>query len=371
MQKTVVIAKQNMSKKYSGATRSVYEQIRFFQEKNWIIYVVADEGTASDLNEYDAHFIKTFKYPWQKKVKRREQYSSQVDKFVKKIQPDLTISHGDFKNADIFVTHNCVHLAHERIQNKALPPSNEMFQTHTPIFEKSEFKTLIANSYIVKDDLSKRFDISKDKIEVVYPSLFEDEFKRSSQEKIINFKKEIGMNPNDSLVGLITSGAFQKRNLKEFFDAIDLLPAKLANKAFFIFVGKDKIYKQAQESLDRNRYKDRIKHFPIISDIATAYSALDLFVLPAKIEEFGRVVAEAMACGAPVITTSWVGASEVLDGRSRDFIYEGEDPKKLALLIEEVISDDSLKEELSKINQDAVKKIFESETYKKFEKIFE
>ncbi len=362
-----------MSKKYSGATRTIYEQIRFFDNAGYKVYVIADTLNKKDIHELKNHnisFIKTFYWPWQKRLKRRLRYATSAKKTIQKIQPDITISHGDYPHADYFFTHNNVCLASERVHNKPLNSDDEMYQTHVPIFKGKKYKKIIANSQLVKDDICKRFDINESLVKVIYPSIYKEDFLTPNQAEINSLKDDLNIDKDLLLIGLITSGDFKKRNLKQYFDAINLLPKEIAEKCYFIFVGKDKIYPEAEAALEQNKYRHRIMHAPIINNVSVLFHALDLFVLPARFEEFGRVVAEAMMCAVPVITNKWVGASELLEGVSKEFIYDGENTATLANMMEKVLGDENLRQELSLQNKQSVQRIFEDKTYITLEALF-
>lgn len=71
-----------------------------------------------------------------------------------------------------------------------------------------------------------------------------------------------------------------------------------------------------------------------VSDVEHYYSALDLFVLPAHIEEFGCVVLEAMACSTLTLISERVGAGELLTGDLRELIVKGYSSDQWAQKIE-------------------------------------
>lgn len=368
--KKVLIAKQSLDKTYSGACRSVHEEIIYFNKMGCEVHTIAENTNDIDVKKSGATPHKSFRWLWQKKIKRRLQFSNQSIKLAKTLGIELLIGHGDLQSGDVHFVHNCVHLASEKIHGKELAKTNEMYQIHTPIFAKQQFKHFVANSILTKKELISRFKIPSGKISVIYPAVDETIFKRLSSKEISVFREELGVGRGEFFVGLITSGNFKKRGVDRFFKAIDLLPEEVARKTHFIFVGKDKLSHEFQEILNACKYKDRIKLLPIIDNVEKYFSSLDIFVLPARIEEFGRVVAEAMSCGAPVITTKWVGAAELMEGESEKFVYDGDDNLELAQLMETLLEDRNLRLRLSELNQESASKVFHSNLSEKFEKVF-
>lgn len=67
------------------------------------------------------------------------------------------------------------------------------------------------------------------------------------------------------------------------------------------------------------------------SDNVTAYQEADLFVLPTLSENFGMVIAEALACGTPVITTKGAPWQKLEITKSGWWIETGTEALKIAL----------------------------------------
>jgi glycosyltransferase involved in cell wall biosynthesis len=68
------------------------------------------------------------------------------------------------------------------------------------------------------------------------------------------------------------------------------------------------------------------------------YAAADLFIHPAREERWGVSVAEAMACGLPVITSSRVGAArDLLVAGENGFTYQAGDEEELSRRIDEAL----------------------------------
>ncbi|MEG3066598.1 glycosyltransferase [Acetomicrobium sp.] len=61
------------------------------------------------------------------------------------------------------------------------------------------------------------------------------------------------------------------------------------------------------------------------------YSAADIFVAPSLMEAFGKTIAEAMACGTPVVAFDANGPKDIIDHEINGYLakpFEPEDLKK-------------------------------------------
>lgn len=81
-----------------------------------------------------------------------------------------------------------------------------------------------------------------------------------------------------------------------------------------------------------------------VSDLRLLYSHADLFVFPSLYEGFGMPVLEAMACGAPVITSDVTSLPEVAGDAA--VLVSPEDPEALAKAILLVLEDTALREKM-------------------------
>ena len=79
-------------------------------------------------------------------------------------------------------------------------------------------------------------------------------------------------------------------------------------------------------------------------DLTLLYSHADLFVFPSSYEGFGMPVLEAMACGAPVITSSTTSLPEVAGDAA--VLVNPEDTEQLARSIVEVLENQALQKDL-------------------------
>jgi glycosyltransferase involved in cell wall biosynthesis len=75
-------------------------------------------------------------------------------------------------------------------------------------------------------------------------------------------------------------------------------------------------------------------------DVITFYAAADIYVSPTLEDSFGLPVAEAMACGLPVITSTFAGVSGLIHNTVDGFVLpEPEDTLTLARIVERLYRD--------------------------------
>lgn len=357
--KTALICMLELHKN-SGSARTALENVQYFKSRGYEVHFAS-----ITLNKklFPLEGVITHKMlPWLKSTGmwRRRWYNYQVQKLRKKIKPTVTVGHGDIQEQDVLTLHNSVFLASELIHGKPLSPDHDMAQTHGAILKNQSFKKIIANSELMKADTVKRFKISPEKIHVIYPALDTKTF-FPTPEKKAELRSRFHF-PNKVVVALVTSGDFKKRGLDIFSEVVDSLPDEIKTLADFRVVGKDKPGPNPSPLLTFD---------PGILDIQNYYNAIDLFVLPARIEEFGRVVLEAMGCGLPVITTDKVGAGELLSGESREFVIPSHNPDALRAALIKCITDSSLRQRLGTLNAQVALTQSEENLPQKFDLVFQ
>ncbi len=355
--KKVLICMMQLHKN-SGSARTAYENIRYFKSRGFEVHVAAMTMEKEFLVSLGAIPHKTL--PWIKDTgfARRRWYDWQVQRLRKKLSPDITVGHGDISDQDVLTLHNCVFLASELIHNKTLPKDHEMALTHGPLLRDMGFKKMIANSELMKKDTVERFHVPSEYIHVVYPALDTKVFHPKKNKSELRARFQF---PDKVIVGLVTSGNFQKRGLDLFIDAIEALSPDIRDRASFRVVGKD----------EKGQYSGKgIIFDPGLPDIESYFNAIDIFVLPARIEEFGRVVLEAMGCGLPVITTEKVGAGELLEEDSKEFVIPSQNAKALSEALTKLISDSPLRNRLGELNAKLAQKQAEETLGQRFDRIF-
>jgi UDP-glucose:(heptosyl)LPS alpha-1,3-glucosyltransferase len=311
----ILISRKDLRMTASGVPKKVLQELLFFYNLGHESYAIAETVNVPMIEEFNGIPVKTFRWPFSGYFRRRF-YQHQVQWWIKKHRPDLVIGHGDILHQDILFIHNCVHLAHELIEGCPLPSDHEVGKVHEMIFTKGSHKLLICNSQMMKNDLMKRFKLNDSNVEVIYPEVNLEKFVVADPEIVkAQWRSKLGIPQDAFVIGLVTSGNFKKRNLEMLIEAF--IEVQKVRPEAYLFIAGGNIDERYKLSISK-----RVTFAPILIDVKNYYYLLDVFCLPAHIEEFGRSVLEAMFCGRPVVTTKMVGASEILEGRARELILD-------------------------------------------------
>jgi glycosyltransferase involved in cell wall biosynthesis len=91
------------------------------------------------------------------------------------------------------------------------------------------------------------------------------------------------------------------------------------------------------------RHVSRLPHRRLADELTRH----DVLILPSRFDSFGMVVAEAMACGLPVIVTENVGAKEMITPYENGIIVPTNDPAALAQAMEWFIDHNDRRPEMA------------------------
>jgi glycosyltransferase involved in cell wall biosynthesis len=218
------------------------------------------------------------------------------------------IDHGQsVRAADISYVHNFMVPGYVDRLDGYLPDQEREVRFWDGIGEHS---TIVANSQMVRRGLLELVDMPEQQVAVVYPGYDPRRFSVAARRKLrTSSRDELGVEDEQILIGLVTSGDFQKRGLVQFLDCIAEIRRENAGVRALVLGGMRRPRILSSHPL----YQSGALLYQESSFTPEKYfAALDVFLYPARYEEFGIVVLEAMAMGIPVITSTAVGASELL-----------------------------------------------------------
>ena len=89
---------------------------------------------------------------------------------------------------------------------------------------------------------------------------------------------------------------------------------------------------------------ERCRFEPSRDDVLDFYAVADLYVSPSREDSFGLPVAEAMACGLPVITSADAGVADLIRDGTDGFIFRhADDFHGLAKMLQQLYADEHLR----------------------------
>lgn len=317
IQRKIIVAACALASTRSGVPRVILDSAALLREAGYHVYVIGEQIDKKSYQAIGVTALSTLRLPLVRGYLKRRCFDWQVQRIARWLHADLIIGHGDLLQQQIVYIHNCAHLAHETMYAAPLPAHVDYGRMHQKILQEQRFSMLICNSLMMQQDLCQRFDIEESKSCVHYPRINPLQFSLYQRTELRSASRtNLGIAGNELLLGVVVSGAFVKRNVFLFIALIDYLTQTqphLRIKGLIAGNNKDSSYKKKIDSLG---LKQTIVIVPSINAPENYYSALDVFVLPAFIEEFGLSVVEAMACGNPVVISHMVGAGELFNHAS-------------------------------------------------------
>ncbi len=165
---------------------------------------------------------------------------------------------------------------------------------------------LIANSEMVKRNILETFPGLTADIDVVHngydPAFFSLENREADREQT---RRHLGLHSSRQAL-LFPGSGFRRKGLTEMLHAMRALP-----DCTLLVIGRD--HNEPWQLLaGRLGVADRIRFLEPRHELRPLYQAADTTVLPSWYDPFGNVGIESLACGTPLVSTSFTGASEMI-----------------------------------------------------------
>ena len=120
---------------------------------------------------------------------------------------------------------------------------------------------------------------------------------------------------------------------KNLLDAFEKVEKKFASSKLLI-VGEGELRKELEDCAGKKGLAGKVIFAGMRQNTEAYYNAADCFVLSSAWEGFGLVLAEAMACGVPVVSTDAGGCAEVVNDPR--YVVPVRDAEALSRIMEEI-----------------------------------
>jgi len=218
-----------------------------------------------------------------------------------------------------------------------------------PLMTKSASK-IITPSNSVKAEVCEAFKVNPDKVAVT-PEAPRPAFRRREDPELL---RRLGIDHDFVLfVGTIEP----RKNLRRLVDAFEqLLRTTSLSPKLVIAGGQGWLMDDFAASIKQKGLADRVCLTGYLEDedLCTLYSTCAVFVYPSLYEGFGLPPLEAMACGAPVITSRIASLRETVGSAAR--LVDPHDTDDLTRAMIEMLSHEHVRQHYAELSKTHVKK---------------
>jgi glycosyltransferase involved in cell wall biosynthesis len=160
---------------------------------------------------------------------------------------------------------------------------------------------------------------------------------RSSEAERADARRKLGIETDGLLVGMVANFSPVKDH-GLFLEIAEQL-ARRRDDVRFLLAGTGPMRDSTVHEVAVRRLHDRLHLLGPNTNVATAYHAMDLFVLTSKVEGCPNVVLEAMTHGLPVVAGRVGGVPEIVRDGETGVLVDSRDPREWARAIESIVDD--------------------------------
>lgn len=335
----------------------------YFRSKGYEIHVISlNEGSIPGVKVHSlnvnldevkgSRYLSKFKYLT---------FTGQVKKLVNEIKPDILHAHYassyGFLGASTGFHPYIISIWGSDIYD--FPKKNLLFKK---FIERNLSKAdiILSTSRAMADEAKKYTDKN---IEITPFGVDIDLFKPRDNSK----KKE----SDKFIIGTIK--AFEKQyGIEYLVKAFGLLSQKYKN-IYLELGGSGSQQSELEELIKSLGIEGRVRFLGFMNqtEVVEALNRFNIAVFPSIFESFGVAAVEAQACGIPVIVSNAEGLKEATCPGRSSILVDKEDEKQLAKALEELITNEKLREDMGSFGRIFVKENFDiKDNFDKVDKLY-
>ncbi|OIQ05081.1 MAG: hypothetical protein COZ53_01120 [Candidatus Altarchaeum sp. CG_4_8_14_3_um_filter_33_2054] len=173
---------------------------------------------------------------------------------------------------------------------------------------------------------------------------------------------------------LFVGGIEPRKSLLNLLKAVKIIKKEIPDVRLHIVgsVRKQRYYNSLVEYVNQNNLNDNIIFKGELSDeeVKKEFSECSVFVLPSKVESFGIVLAEAEACGKPVVASNIGGIPYVIDDNETGFLVEYGDIDGFANKILLLLNDKNLRNKIGIAGMEKAKQFSNKDIAKRYYNLY-
>jgi UDP-glucose:(heptosyl)LPS alpha-1,3-glucosyltransferase len=194
---------------------------------------------------------------------------------------------------------------------------------------------ILVNSEMVRSNFRQYYGAPPTELRVLYSAIDPSRFAvQDRPRRRLQWREQWGIRP-DETVGLFAAMNYRLKGLEPLLHAVSRLPAQ---RPFRLLVSGSQRTRAYERLASHLRIADRVHFLGPRRDMLHCYFAADFLVHPTFYDPCSLVVLEALACGLPVVTSRYNGASELLKPPQDSCIIDDpHDHARLTACIEQLL----------------------------------
>jgi UDP-glucose:(heptosyl)LPS alpha-1,3-glucosyltransferase len=201
---------------------------------------------------------------------------------------------------------------------------------------------IVVNSHMVREHFQRYYEISAGQLHVVRSAIDADRFPEHDRlRRRQEWRDRWALTPHH-IVGLFAAMNYRLKGLEPLLYAVGHLCAARdlgprAEQLRLVIAGSPR-YERYERLARRLGIEQRVRFVGHCAEMRNGYFAADFLVHPTFYDPCSLVVLEALACGLPVITTRYNGASELLQSEREGFVIDDpHDHARLAWCVSQLL----------------------------------
>lgn len=249
--------------------------------------------------------------------------SSQVGKFwrlndyLRKVSPEIVHFHDDLVWPQLVTsgTHNWKRVIHAHGGGTPAPqPLKTRILYH---FHRNNADAVVCITEEAKASQVANVGYEKNRLSVIYNAIDRGHYSCPTELEMVSSRKRFGLPEKAQVVGFVGRLHNDMKGCDDFLRVLAMLPSN----HFGLIAGIGPDERNLRNQAGDLGLKDRVVFTGLLDDTVPAYHAMNAFCFVSRHEPFGLTLAEAMACGLPVVGFSCPGGSgEILTVDTGDVI---------------------------------------------------
>jgi UDP-glucose:(heptosyl)LPS alpha-1,3-glucosyltransferase len=328
--------------RYGGAQRDLLQLAKKLCRKNFVEIICMDwDGALPKEKNISVKLIESnyfFNY------QRYSEFKNKVSQYIKNQTNVISISFSKISGFDFYYAADSCFASKNKNFFKNLSPRYQFFHKEEYQIFNPKSKTKILSISRKENEIYKSIYKTPDNKFIFIPPYIDKKFFIESKNKFF-FSSKYFKNNNKLLI-FIGSG-FKTKGLDRAIIAFSSLPLKIRNNFNFAIFGKDN-EKKYRKIIARYGLEDSINIFPGHDNVPQLMREATALIHPARYENTGLILIEALSQNLPIITTDNCGYSSYVENDKKSIVLNSPfSQQELNLYLEKLLSKNNY---LNKIN---------------------